>query len=200
MTDSDISLTTVFHGSIAEALQVQSLLQSYQMVAHVDDANTKSIYPFITGGNIFLARVSVRAADAERALRVLRQSEPVNDTGDGGEAVCDGDAASVAPDSPGTVLAERELTSSVEVLGRRLRWAAVLSFFGLPLVLVPVVILVGFLVYCYYFSVYLRRVVAEPKRPDAYSLTIGAFGMMIALAALATYSAVIIYGYDASVR
>lgn len=96
---------TVFHGSMAEALVCQGLLESNGVLARILDENIKVIDPFITGGNAFDVQLQVpepRAPEARELLDYRPEPEEKSE-----------------PREPAE---ERAFQ-----LGLRIRWASILS-------------------------------------------------------------------------
>jgi hypothetical protein len=128
------------------------------------DRMTKAMDPFITGANPLDSRLQVRAADAERAVKVFEEArerleaQPVFDDADAGEDE-DGD------DDP---------VDDVEWLASRTRWAALIGF-GLPFALFS-----GWL--------YLRACREHGRRSQAHGLTLAAFALsVVAIGSLVTW-------------
>jgi hypothetical protein len=103
--------TTVFHGSMAEALVLQGLLESNGVGAHILDQNIKVIDPFITGGSAFDVQLQVTEDRAVEAREIL-DYRPTREHEDGGEPLA-------TPDP---------IEEHVRNLGVRIRWASILLF------------------------------------------------------------------------
>jgi hypothetical protein len=69
--DSSGSWITVYTGPVWRALSVQSLLDEAGFLTQVPDSNTRTMDPFITGGDAFSLDVLVPRREAQAALAVV---------------------------------------------------------------------------------------------------------------------------------
>jgi hypothetical protein len=91
--------TTVYTGPVWRALSVQSLLDEAGFLTQVPDSNTRTIDPFITGGDAFSLSVLVPERDMSAALAVVASHEK---------------------SAPATAPAERD--TALARLAHRMRW------------------------------------------------------------------------------
>lgn len=97
--------TTVFHGSMGEALVCRGLLESNEVPARILDENIKIIDPMITGANVFDVQLQVPELLATEARELLDYRPAPEEQSE--------------PRDPAEERAYR--------LGLRIRWASILS-------------------------------------------------------------------------
>lgn len=104
--------TTVFVGSMSEALVCQGLLESNDVPTHIVDENMKVIDPFVTGGSIFDVQLQVPEDRTVEAKEILDyRPPPASDD--------------PLPDEPPP---PDPFEERVRQLGKRIRWASLVTF------------------------------------------------------------------------
>lgn len=152
-------LTTVFRGSMAEVLLIHGVLNSLEFRTFVADETTKTIYPFITGGNIFELSLEAPREEATQIAVALKELHaPRTEIPSGGSA---GSNHSEVEDS---------LPAGLENLGRRLRWGLLALLLLAPWSPAG---LVASIVYLCFGLAYGHRVKRYRLRPSAHLVTTG---------------------------
>jgi hypothetical protein len=152
-------------------LVVKAALEQQGFHPFTANQYTKVIDPFITGGNVFEAVLQVPAAEAKAAAAAIaalrRRTEPaVQEAGVTGEP----------PETGESVL------SPLDILGRRLRWAALgLLVIGTLLALFfPAISALGCMIYFVWASDYLLRARRATTRAVGHGLTVACFFLVAA--------------------
>ena len=74
MSDYPQDFVTVFRGSMSAALSLQVSLEAGGLHPIIPGHYTYTIYPFITGGNVFEVKLQTPASEAGSAFSPVRRS------------------------------------------------------------------------------------------------------------------------------
>jgi len=147
--------STVYTGPVWRALSVQSLLDEAGFLTQVPDANTRTMDPFITGGDAFSLSVLVPARDSTAALDVVASHE-----------------------QPGPTSAASERDSKLAKLAHRLRWlTAMVVIAPVFFLTAPIALVLGFV-----YLVRVRRSETLPAEHGFNLITIAVAGLFTVVA------------------
>jgi len=161
-------LVTVFRGTQAQAVVLQTALGSRGLHPFLKDEVIKSIDPLVTGGNVFDVELQVPAAEVAEAREALSE---LRESGEGGSG-------------------EEAADPKLEALGRRIRWSTAAFFLiALPSIFfLPALALVTFAAYCLLAVHYLVQVGKASIRPSFHGINlscmalVGVFSVVYAIA------------------
>ena len=165
MSDSDF--VVVYTASWVEIGRLRSVLIEAGIPAVAADSHTKTIDPFITGGNIFDSDLLVPAFTVAAARDLIRDATEAGHSDLGRESTDGGRDATASP------------RDRAELLGRRLRWSVVLLYFAfaVPFPLLPIPV-TGVAVYVWFSIAYFVRSRRLQAKPPGHGFTIASFVLL----------------------
>lgn len=160
-------MRSVFTGTIGEVTAMQATLSAQGFETFIEQEMTKTLDPFVTGGNVFAVTLSAPADQApaiEAALREMKERGPATDVGapQEPERLREEDDEESASEDAAPTLAE------LEALGRRIRWCT------FETLLAPIALMLG--------ATYLAGTYGRARMPARHGLTLVA--LVIALVEL----------------